>query len=317
MSVASRYQVEVALPSRAELGEGPTWDDRTQSLLWVDIVAGRVHRFRPDLGTDVAADVGSTLGAVGLRAGGGLVLALADGLGLASAGQVRAALPGDARRPDPGGRHAGVALGYERVGGFAVDGDAVRFNDGKADPEGRFLAGTMHWHERDALGTLYQLEPGGQVSRLLENVTVSNGLDVSDDRRTLYYVDSRQGGIDAFDRDPGTGRLSGRRRVAEVPGADGVPDGMTLDSEGCLWVAVWGAGQVRRFTPGGRLIGVVEVPAAQVSSVAFGGARLDELFITTARIGQPPPVLAAQPRAGDLFWCQPGVSGRSPFRFAG
>lgn len=317
MGATSRYQVEVALPSRAELGEGPTWDDRTQSLLWVDIVAGRIHRFRPDLVTDVAADVGSTLGSVGLRAGGGLVLALADGLGLASADQVRAALPEDAGRPPPGGRHAGVALDYERVPGFVVAGDAVRFNDGKVDPEGRFLAGTMHWHERDPLGALYQLEPGGQVSRLLKDVTVSNGLDVSDDCRTLYYVDSQGGGIDAFDRDPETGSLANRRQVAEVPRSGGVPDGLTLDHEGCLWVAVWGAGQVRRFSPDGRLVGVVEVPAKQVTSVAFGGARLDELFITTARIGQAPTALAAQPRAGDLFWCRPGVSGRPWPRFAG
>jgi sugar lactone lactonase YvrE len=316
MTVTSRYQVEVALPSRAELGEGPAWDERTQSLLWVDIVTGRVHRFRPDLGADIAADVGSTLGAVGLRADGGLVLALTGGLALASADQVRAALPGDARHPLPGGRHAGVVLEYQRVPGFAAD-DAVRFNDGKVDPEGRFLAGTMHWDEREPLGALYQLEPGGQVSLLLEGVTVSNGLDVSDDRRILYYVDSQGGGVDAFDRDPETGRLGNRRQVAGIPRSDGVPDGLTLDGEGCLWVAVWGAGQVRRFSPDGRLIGVVEVPATQVTSVAFGGAHLDELFITTARIGQPSTALAAQPRAGDLFWLQPGVSGRPWPRFAG
>ncbi|HEU5417982.1 MAG TPA: SMP-30/gluconolactonase/LRE family protein [Streptosporangiaceae bacterium] len=311
------YQAEVALPSQAELGEGPTWDDRTRSLLWVDIVAGRIHRFRPDLGTDVSAGVRSTLGAVSLRADGGLVLALTDGLGLASASQVRAALPEDARRLAPGGRHAGVTLGYQRVPGFAVAGDEVRFNEGKADPEGRFLAGTMDWHEREALGSLYQLEPGGRVSRLLGDVTISNGLDVSDDRRILYYVDSAAGGIDAFDRDPGTGRLSSRRRVAEVPRSDGILDGLTLDSDGCLWVAVFGGGQVRRYAPDGRLIGMLEIPARQVTSVGFGGARLDELFITTARIGQPPEALARQPRAGDLFWCQPGVSGRPWPRFAG
>lgn len=317
MTVTSVYQVEVALPSRAELGEGPTWDDRTQSLLWVDVVAGKLHRFRPDLGTDVAAEVGSPLGSIGLRAAGGLVLALSDGLALASAGQVREALPEDAQRPAPGGRDAGTALGYERVPGFAVDGGTVRFNDGKADPEGRFLAGTMHWTERQPLGVLYQLEPDGQIGRLLEDVTVSNGLDFSDDRRTLYYIDSARGSVDAFDRDPETGRLSGRRQVATVPRSDGVPDGMTLDGEGCLWVAVWGGGQVRRFSPDGRLIGVVEVPAKQVTSAAFGGASLDELFITTARIGQSGQALAGQPRAGDLFWVQPGVSGRPWPRFAG
>jgi len=309
-------EVEVAYPARAELGEGPTWDDRSQSLLWVDIVAGQLHRYRPDLGTDVVAEVGTTLGAVGLREGGGLVLALAEGLGLASAEQVRLALPEDARQEAPGRRHGGARLGYQRVPGFAIDGRA-RFNEGKVDPEGRFVAGTMDWNEHEALGALYQLGPDNSVTTLLGGVAVSNGLDVSDDRRTLYYIDSPVGGVDAFDRVPETGQLSRRRRVADVPPTEGAPDGMTLDAEGCIWVAVWGAGQVRRFDMNGRLIAVVEVPARRVSSVAFGGAQLDELFITTARIGQDQATLARQPRAGDLFWCRPGVSGRPWPRFAG
>jgi sugar lactone lactonase YvrE len=306
-------EVELAYPARAELGEGPTWDDSTQSLLWVDILAGQLHRFRPDLGTDAVAEVGTTLGAIGLRRGGGLVLALADGLGLASAEQVSQALPDDARQVAPGRRHGGAQLGYERVPGFVID-ERARFNDGTVDPEGRFVAGTTHWQEREALGTLYQMGPDQAVTTLLEGVVISNGLDVSDDRRTLYYIDSPQGGVDAFDREPESGRLSRRRRVADVPSADGVADGMTLDAEGCLWVAVWGAGQVRRFDPDGRLIAVVDVPARQVTSVAFGGAHLDELFITTARMGQG-VALASQPRAGDLFWCRPGVSGRPWPRF--
>lgn len=316
MSV-TRYRAEVALPARAELGEGPTWDSGTRSLLWVDIVAGKVHRFRPDLGTDAAAETGTSVGSVGLRAGGGLVLSLADGLALASAGQVRAALPTDARPPAPGGRHAGTVLGYERIPGLEIEGEKVRFNEGKADPEGRFLAGTMHWEEREPIGSLYQLGPDGQASTLLDGITVANGLDFTDDRRTMYYIDSAAGGVDAFDRDPETGRLSGRRRVAGVRAGGGTPDGMTLDADGCLWVAVWGGGEVRRFSPDGRLIGVVEVPARQVTSAAFGGERLDELFITTARIGQSQRELAAQPRAGDLFWLRPGVAGRPWPRFAG
>lgn len=316
MSV-TRYQAEIALPARAELGEGPTWDSETQSLIWVDIVAGKVHRFRPDRGIDVEAETGTSVGSVGLRAGGGLVLALAGGLALASADQVRVALPEGARQPMPAGRHAGVALEYERVPGLEIEGGKVRFNEGKADPEGRFLAGTMHWEEREPLGSLYQLAPDGRVAALLDGITVANGLDFTDDRRTMYYIDSKTGGVDAFDRDPETGRLSGRRRVADIPSAEGIPDGMTLDAEGCLWVAVWGGGEVRRFAPDGRLIGVVEVPARQVTSAAFGGQHLDELFITTARIGQSQRALAAQPRAGDIFWLQPGPAGRPWPRFNG
>jgi sugar lactone lactonase YvrE len=317
VSVPTIIDVEVAYPARAELGEGPTWDDRTQSLLWVDIIAGRVHRFRPDLGADSVAEVGLAVGSVGLRQGGGLVLALADGLGLATAEQVSQALPEDARQVAPGPRHGGISLGYQRVPGFALSDERTRFNEGKVDPEGRFVAGTMDWYGREPVGRLYQLGPDGAVTTLLEGVVVSNGLDVSDDRLTLYYVDSATGGVDAFDRDPATGRISGRRRVVDVPAAEGMADGMTLDVEGCLWVAVWGGGQVRRFDAQGRLIAVLEVPARQVSSVAFGGADLDELFITTARIGQDDVTLAKQPRAGDLFWCRPGVSGRPWPRFGG
>jgi sugar lactone lactonase YvrE len=316
MSGPAVLEVEVAYPARAELGEGPTWDDRAQSLFWVDIVAGQVHRFRPDLGTDAVAEMGTMIGSLGLREGGGLVLALADGLGLASAEQVRRALPEDGRRAFPAGRHGGVTLDYERVPGFSVD-PRVRFNEGKVDPEGRFVAGTMDRHERDTLGSLYQLKPDGTVTTLLTGIGVSNGMDVSDDLRTLFFIDTADGGVDAFDRDPETGALSGRRRVVDVPSESGGPDGMTLDAEGCLWVAVWGAGQVRRFDPSGRLIATLEVPARNVSSVGFGGPALDELFITTARVGQAQAALGRQPRAGDLFWCRPGVSGRPWPRFQG
>ncbi|HTW07446.1 MAG TPA: SMP-30/gluconolactonase/LRE family protein [Acidimicrobiales bacterium] len=309
-------EVEVAYPARAELGEGPTWDDRTQSLFWVDIVAGRVHRLRPDLGLDVAAELDIAVGSLALRQEGGLVLALADGLALATAGEVNRALPEDARAVNPPGRHRGATLESRRVPGSAPPGHA-RFNEGKADPEGRFVAGTMDWHERPELGALYQLAPDGGITTLLEGVGISNGFDVSDDGLTMYYIDTHIAGVDAFDRDPATGALSGRRRFAEVPRDDCGPDGMTLDAEGCLWVAVWGAGQVRRFDRAGRLIGVIDVPARQVTSVAFGGPRLDELFITTARVGQSQHVLAAQPRAGDIFWCSPGVEGRPWPRFAG
>ncbi|HXW82755.1 MAG TPA: SMP-30/gluconolactonase/LRE family protein, partial [Acidimicrobiales bacterium] len=193
----------------------------------------------------------------------------------------------------------------------------VRFNEGKVGPEGRFVAGTMDWHEQEALGKLYQLGPDGAVTTLLDGVAISNGLDATDDGKALFYIDTPLGGVDVFERDPATGALSGRRRFVDVPAADGAPDGMTLDAEGCIWVALWGGGQVRRFDPSGRLIAAVEVPARQVSSVAFGGDHLDELFITTARVGQPQAALSGQPRAGDLFWCSPGVTGRPWPRFAG
>jgi sugar lactone lactonase YvrE len=151
------------------------------------------------------------------------------------------------------------------------------------------------------------------VTELFGGVGLSNGLDWSDDRRVFYYSDSHAGGVDAFDTDPDTGALSGRRRLAEVSG--GVPDGLTLDAEGCLWLAVWGSSELRRYTPDGRLDTIVKLPVSQVSSAAFGGTDLSTLYITTARENFTPADLAAQPHAGDIFACTPGVTGRPPFLF--
>jgi sugar lactone lactonase YvrE len=161
--------------------------------------------------------------------------------------------------------------------------------------------------------SLYRLSPEGVVTELFGGAGLSNGLDWSDDRRVFYYSDSHAGGVDVFDTDPDTGALSGQRRLAEVSG--GMPDGLTLDAEGCLWLAVWGSNELRRYTPDGRLDTIVRLPVSQVTSAAFGGADLSTLYITTARENFTPADLAAQPHAGDIFACTPGVTGRPPFLF--
>jgi len=162
-------------------------------------------------------------------------------------------------------------------------------------------------------GSLYQLSPDGAVTELIGGVALSNGLDWTDDRRVFYYADSLAGGVDAFATDPDAGTLSGRRRFAEVSG--GMPDGLTLDAEGCLWLAVWGSSELRRYTPDGRLDTAVKLPVSQVTSAAFGGADLSTLYITTARENFTPADLREQPHAGDIFACTPGVTGRPPFLF--
>ncbi len=222
------------------------------------------------------------------------MLALADGFALAD--------------------HDGERL--TRVPGFGVDRDAVRFNDGKPDPWGNFCAGTMAWDESgDPPGNLYRLAPDGTVAEVFGGVGLSNGLDWSDDRRLFYYADSNSGRVDLFDTDPDTGALSGRRPFVIVPEADGVPDGLTLDAEGCVWLAVWGSGELRRYTPAGGLDTVVRVPARQVTSAAFGGSDLATLYVTTALEGYTEADLREQPHAGDVFACTPGVTGRLPFLF--
>ncbi|MHB1712338.1 MAG: SMP-30/gluconolactonase/LRE family protein [Acidimicrobiales bacterium] len=328
--------VELALAVAAEIGEGPTWDEVTGTLLWVDILAGLIHRFDPSRGTDVMARIGCPVGSLGLRRRGGIVLALAHGFALASSEALDAALPpprpsartrynaslsGQARSDES--RSAGKTGGFpptlvtSPVEGFSVDTTQVRFNDGNVDPEGRFLAGTMHWFERSALGSLYLLEPSGAVREVITDVIVSNGLAVSNDLRSLYYVDSPTGGVDIFDRNPDTGALSRRRRLIEIPRREGSPDGLTLDAEGFLWVAIWGGGQVRRYSSGGRLDRTLRLPVSQVTSLVFGGPRYEDLFITTARVGLSNSALAEQPHAGDVFWAHPGMVGLPSALFAG
>jgi sugar lactone lactonase YvrE len=286
---------EVADASRCELAEGPVWDAGRQLLLWVDILPGTVHTLDPATGGRTSFAVGTQVGAVGLTAGGGLVLALADGFAVC----------------DIDGRH------LTRLPGLVTDPDVVRFNDGKPDPWGGFWAGTMQLHGEDGLGSLYRLSPDGSITELLAGVSLSNGLDWTDDRRSFYYVDSPSGGIDLFDTDPESGALSGRRRFVGISAADGVPDGLTIDAEGGIWIAVWGASELRRYMPDGRLDTVVRLPVSQVSSAAFGGPDLGTLYITTAREDFTDAQLLAEPHAGDIFCCTPGVTGRLPYRFAG
>ncbi len=295
---------ELAVPAQCELAESPVWDTGRQLLLWVDILAGHVHTFDPATGDRDVFAAGLPVGAIGLTGDGGLVLALVDGFAVA-----------DIR----GGR-------LTRLPGLTTDAGVVRFNDGKPDPWGGFCAGTMRWHPQGSgeppgayggsePGRLYRLAPDLSVSELVVGVGVSNGLDWTDDRRRFYYVDSPAGGVDVFDTDPDRGTLLDRRRLIDIPASEGSADGLTIDADGCIWVAVWGGGELRRYTPAGRLDTVVRLPVRQVSSVAFGGPGLGTLYITTARENMTAADIAAQPQSGDIFCAVPGVTGRPPFRF--
>lgn len=276
----------------ALLGEGPVWDDRTHRLLFVDILGERVHWFDPGAGTHSSSPADGPVGAVVLRGDGGLVLARHDCF-------VHAGPSGEGRAV---------------VEGFRADGAAVRFNDGKVDPWGRFVAGTMDWDQSSPVGALHMLWPDNSVTTVLDQVTISNGLAWSTGGDVLYYIDSPTQRVDAFDVDPPSGALTGRRTVIEV--GDVFPDGMAIDDDGCLWVAIWDAGQVRRYALDGRLLEVVAVPeGGHVSSAAFGGPRMSTLYITTARDGLTEAELAQAPHAGDLFALETSVTGPAPFRF--
>ncbi len=289
----TRAAAEPVLEVRATLGEGPVWDDREQRLLFVDIMGERVHWFHPGSGAHSSFAADGYVGAVVLREDGGLVLARHDCFVYA------------------GPRGEGRAV----VEGFRADGTVARFNDGKVGPCGRFVAGTMAWDETPA-GALYMLWPDSSVTTLLEGVAISNGLAWSAGGDVFYYIDSPTRRVDAFDVVAGDGAIINRRTVVEM--GDVFPDGMAIDDEGCLWVALWDAGLVRRYAPDGQLLGVVDVPGGgHVSSVAFGGPGMSTLYITTARAGLSEAELARSPHAGDLFALEVPVTGPAPFRFAG
>jgi len=282
--------VDVALDARAKLGEGPLWDTRAAVLRWVDILPGQVHRFDPATGEDTVFDVGEPVGAVAVRRDGGLVLATETGISTcAEDGSDREELHPVTTIP-PGGR----------------------FNDGKADPWGRFWAGTM-LDGTDGAAAFYRLDPDGLLYTMLTGVSVSNGLGWSPDGKTMYYVDTKTGGVDAFDHEPGNGEIANRRRLVDIE--RGWPDGLTVDAEGCLWVALWDGWAVRRYSPEGKLLDTVELPVQRVTSCAFGGTDLSTLYITSARAGLPDP--DRQPHAGSVFAYDAGVAGQAPGEWAG
>jgi sugar lactone lactonase YvrE len=288
-------EVELALDVGAELGEAPCWDSGAQLLLWVDITAGIVHRFDPAHGGDETFDVGQPVGAAVPTESGQIALAVSDGFSLL-----------DVRT----GR-------VDRVADVDRDVSGTIVNDGKCDPAGRFWAGTRDVEGREPTGSLYRLDADHRVTRVVSGVTLSNGLGWSPDRRTMYYIDSTTYGIGAFEFEISTGDLSGRRRLVDLPREWGLPDGMTVDEEGCIWLAFWGAASLRRFDAEGRLIAIVDLPVRQVTSCAFGGDDLSYLYVTSARGGLSPDELREQPHGGGLFRLRPGVRGLPSHPFAG
>ena len=293
--MAASLRPDIAFDAGATLGEGPVWDEEQQWLLWVDILPGLVHRFDPATGSDDIFGVGKPVGSASLRRGGGLVLAVEDGFALL----------------DPGWQR------FDQVAVVEHPGPPARFNEGKCDPAGRFLAGTMAYDQTAGAGSLYRLDPGLAVTKLLDGVTISNGLAWSADGTTMYYIDSPAQGIDAFHYDVETGRLANRRRVVDIPAAAGLPDGMTIDADGCLWVALYGGSAVHRYAPDGHLDATVRFPATNITCPVFGGRDFDQLYVTSARDGLDERQLAAQPHAGAVFAVDVGARGLPGLRFAG
>lgn len=288
-------QVEHVVSAQSELGEGPVWHPREQVLYWLDIYQGRLHRYDPLSKDHQVTDLGLMTSAMGIRAGGGFVMATCKGFAFwdgqsQPAGLERFKFLGD---PDA-----------DETGNVRTN----RFNDGKTDRQGRFWAGKM---SKRPTNSLFRLDPDCSIQRMESGILISNGLGWSPDDRIFYYTDSEAKTIFAYDFDAASGSIHNRRVFFQVPAdpQEGFPDGLAVDEEGCIWSARWGGWKIVRYRPDGTIEREVAMPVEFPTSCAFGGPELKDLYITSAWTEVPPTRRAGQPLAGDVFCLKTQVRG--------
>jgi len=284
--------VEVAMGVKAQHAEGPAWDAATARLWWVDIAGQRVHCLDPESGDDRFWSTAGQPGGVILSSDGEPVVASPDGLAVLDR--------------DSGTTHLWIPIEQDRP--------ENRANDVKVDDHGRVWVGTMPFDKRPRNAGLYRID-GDAVTRAVGDLTISNGPAFDESLGRLYLADTAICVVDVFDLKPDTGALTGRRRFLDFTDEQVWPDGMTVDDEGLLWIALGRAGAVRRYWPDGTLDGVVELPTSNPTSVAFGGSDGGDLYITTSWFDLEPADRGAQPLAGTIFRCRPGVTGRPAPRY--
>lgn len=286
--------MDVAIRSGALLGEGPRWDAAAKRLLWVDIEAGALHLFDPARGEDRAIPLGNRVGVAAPTETGAVLVGLADRLAMVD--------------PEEESVRTLVELPH---------GEELRLNDGACDPAGRFWVGSTALDFAPGAGALYRYSSDGGLDRVLEDVTISNGIGWSPDGGTMYYVDSMTYRVDRFDFDAGTGEISGRRPFAVIERGAGIPDGLAVDADGCIWLALWGRGAIRRYSPDGELDRVLAVPADNVTACCLGGDDGRSLYVTTASVELSAEQRARQPLAGHVFVTKVDVPGPPAQPFAG
>ncbi len=269
----------------AVLGEGPVWVEREAALYWVDIKGWKIFRIAEE-GTFRQWDTPVRVGSLVPRAAGGFI----------------------------GGTDKGIAEIDPKTGRYDIilnpeeDRESNRFNDGKLDRRGRFWAGSMDDTGEQAIGALYRLDADRSCARIEDGYQVTNGPAFSPDGKRMYHNDSARQVTYLFDLDE-AGNASNRRIFASYSKGDGYPDGMTVDSEGCLWIAFWDGWCVRRYSPDGECMATIYMPVQKPTSCAFGGAEFDRLYVTSASIGLDEADRARQAQAGGLFMLVPGVAG--------
>ena len=281
-------QAEIVVDWKNELGEGVVWSSAHGEVQWTDILGRRFWTYSPSDGATRSVALPDRLACFAPLGGTSLLAGFAGGLEVFD-------LKSGARRP---------------IAAIEPDRPTTRVNDGKLDRRGRLVFGTMDEAPGGArpIGQVYAYEGGTSPRALVSGVRIANSIAFSPDGRRMYFADTPTKIIRCYDYDLDSGDLSGERTFATVEGP-GFPDGSTVDADGCLWNAEWGGGRVVRYTPDGRVDRAVAMPCSQVTCCAFGGARLDRLYVTTARIGLDAAALAREPHAGALFVIDAGVTG--------
>jgi len=287
---------ELVVDANCLVGEGPAWDERDHALLWVDIVPGDVFHLSVATGAVTQMRLGQEATAVLPRASGGYLLTLKDGVFAVDRIEQDAPL--------------------ESVCPIELELTGNLMNDAKCDPAGRMWAGTLARDRTPGAGALYRLDTDLSLANVLDGITISNGLGWNPDATRMYYVDSAPRTLDVLDYELSTGAATNRRRLVEIPPDVGTPDGLAVDTEGGIWLAVWGGSSVHRYGPDGTLDDVVRFPTPFVASCCFGGPDLSDLYVTTATI-ELPPEDRADPSAGAVYVFQPGVRGLPTTAFGG
>lgn len=280
----------VAFPARAELGEGPVWDEKRASLWWLDLSRETLHRSDQGTGRTESIQLDRMVGSIGLRVAGGLIAAIPGGFGaLAETGEITPWVLPEVHLP------------------------RNRMNDGKVAPDGTFWAGSTSRDGQSGAGGLYRLRPDRTVETVLTGLGIANGIGWHPDGRRIYFVDTATQALDLVTAD-GTGGWT-RTTIARIDRDLGVPDGLAVDADGNAWVAMCFGGRVRCYSPDGVLCEEVRLPASLTTSVAFGGPDLSLMFVTTGRAD--PDHLSAEPDSGSVFVVEPGVRGALVPRFTG
>jgi sugar lactone lactonase YvrE len=272
--------IETVIQNACLLGEGPVWDFRKKTICWVDILNGQIHEYNPSDQSHKVSSVRQMIGAVAVCKSGQFIAALKNGFGFID-------------------RDSGV---ISMISNPEHEIPGNRFNDGKCGPDGRFWAGTMSHTDEPEKGSFYLLDRDLSVTKKMERISISNGLTWSLDNSILYYIDTPTFTVAAFDFDRVNAVLTNKRIAIRIPENNGSPDGMTIDSEGMLWIAHWDGWQITRWDPlSGEKILSIPLPVARVTSCCFGGVLFNDLYITSARNGLSQDQLREQPLAGSLF----------------